>query len=144
MLMIDGQADVDAWVEQYGYTFPVLADPAYTGSNAIGIGGGIPHHALVGRDMTVRVYGNQPGSGDIEAALAEDWPEVERPEPPVLEGDDDDDDGPSLPEGENPFLIAEGPGWETANLCAASPSARGSWLAAAALLPLLAWRRRRT
>ncbi len=142
MLMIDGQSDVDLWVDKYGFTFPVLADPSYEGSNAIGIGNGIPHHMLIGRDMTVKVYGNQPGGGEIQAALDEEWPEVERPEPPVAGGDDDDDDVDPVPTSGNPFLVDGGPNYETANMCAASPAGRGGPLALA-LLPLLFLIRRR-
>jgi MYXO-CTERM domain-containing protein len=143
MLMIDGQSDVNLWVDKYGFTFPVLADADWVGSNNIGLGGGIPHHILIGRDMTVRVLGNQPGGGEIQSALDEEWPDVDRPEPPVLDEIDDEDDGTMMPTSGNPFLVEGGPDYETANMCAASPAGRGSWFAVAVLPALFLIRRRR-
>ncbi len=148
-LMLDGDPDVQKWVADYSMTFPVLADPSYTGSNNIGLGGGIPHHALIGRDMTMRVFMYEPSEQEIEAALAEEWPDVEYPVPPDTGeggGDDDDDDdddvGEAPPTSDNPFARAVGEeAWDSSSACAVGGSSRNAAVLAL-LLPLLALRRR--
>ncbi len=93
-LMIMGDADVQLWVDTYDLTFPLLADTWFGGvaSEVVGLDGEGDLHALVGRDMTVRVYRHQPNATDIEAALAEPWPEVDRPRLPG-NGDEDESTG---------------------------------------------------
>ena len=148
MLMFDGAPDVTLWQETYGFTFPVLDDSSDVGASAIGIGDYIPHHVLIGRDMTVKVYYAQPTDSEIQAALDEEWPEVEYPEPPTTGDDDDaDDDGSELdlsgltadPSG-NPFEMGRTEVWDSHNMCAVGTGGRGASLLAL-LLPLIAWRR---
>lgn len=149
--MIDGQAGVNTWSSDYGFPFPILDDTDYTGSTAIGIGDYIPHHVLIGRDMTIRTL-NQPSDSEIQAALDEEWPDVEYPEPPDLGGAGDDDDDDEIPEGDldddgtgssNPFRDQSMGAWGGSVVCAVGSDARAPWFAAALLIPALAWRRRR-
>jgi hypothetical protein len=149
-LMLEGDSDVQKWYGDFGFTFPILADPSYAGSNNIGLGGGIPHHVLIGRDMTMQVYMYEPSEAEIEAALAQEWPDVDYPEPPATgAGDDDDDDADGDDDDDagapatasNPFARAVGEEAWGSGACAVGGPSRGTW-ALALLLPLLAWRRR--
>ena len=151
--MIDGTAGVNTWASNYGFPFPILDDESYGGSGAIGIGDYIPHHVLIGRDMTI-LTANQPSDSEIQAALDEEWPEVEYPVPPDLSdpGDDDDDEVPD--EGadddmgvgsssSNPFLDSSRGSWNGQVVCAVGSTSTAPWIAAALIIPALVWRRRR-
>lgn len=144
-LMLEGASDVTLWTETYSMTFPVLDDSSQQGGSAIGLGGGIPHHMLIGRDMTARVVGSPPSSSQIEAALAEEWPEVDYPMPPST-GDDDDeapDDGGGSSGGDNPFGVSSLATLQGRTLCAVGPPGAGVGPGAiAALFAVLALRRR--
>ncbi len=124
-LMLEGASDVTLWTESYSMTFPVLDDSSQQGGSAIGLGGGIPHHMLIGRDMTVRVVTNPPSSSQIEAALAEEWPEVDYPMPPSTGDDDDgalDGGGDGGDGGDNPFGVSSLATLQGRTLCAVGPS----------------------
>ena len=77
------QALCESWAEEYGLTFPVLADPGWGESSKYEQNGGIPTFHLLGRDLTIRILDGYPSAGDIEAALAEPMPEVEWDAPPA-------------------------------------------------------------
>ncbi len=151
-LMIDGTTGVNTWASNYGFPFPILDDEANAGSGAIGIGDYIPYHVLIGRDMTIRVLDGQPSDSDIQAALDEEWPEVEYPVPPDLEnpGDDDDDEVPDEEldtdlsgSSSNPFLDSSRNSWNGSVVCAVGSTSAAPWIAAALIIPALVWRRRR-
>jgi MYXO-CTERM domain-containing protein len=144
-LMLEGDAEVTLWTETYGMTFPVLSDQGQQGGTAIGLGGGIPHHMLIGRDMTARVVMNQPSSSQIEEALAEEWPEVDYPMPPTTpEVDDELPDESADAAGGNPFGVSSVEALAEGSMCAVGDARGGGqpW-AVALLLGVLALRRRR-
>jgi len=143
-MMLEGDAEVQLWTETYGMTFPVLSDQAQQGGTAIGIGGGIPHHMLIGRDMTARVVVNPPSSSQIEAALAEEWPEVDYPVPPTApEVDDSLPDESADAAAGNPFGVASVEALAEGSMCAVGDAGGGRPWAVALLLGVLALRRRR-
>lgn len=73
------------WADEFGLTFPVLADPQWGESDKYEQNGGIPTFHLLGRDMTIRMLDQYVTGADIQEALEEPWPEVEWEQPPDLE-----------------------------------------------------------
>ncbi len=150
ILMVDasvgGSPDpVEGYASYYGLTMPVLNDPETTASKTMGMGWDIPYYALVGRDMT-HIYGGGSPAQDsaIEEALAEEWPEVNRPENPVQEEDSDldldlDTDTPA---GSTPFSMASGPGQGEVVICSVGDRGAAAPWALLALAALFGLRRR--
>lgn len=85
MITLLGEGDHVAWAEEYGLTFPVLADPNWGESNKYEQNGGIPTFHLLGRDLTIRILDGYPSEADIQEALDEPVPTVEWNAPPSLE-----------------------------------------------------------
>ena len=142
------QETVSRWADNYGLTFPVLADANWSASSPLEKDNGIPSFHLVGRDMVLRVVDGTPSHSDIEAALADEVPQVPWDEPPTLDaaaGDDDDSAAP-LTAATAPFGAALYPSQDHSPppyggaSCSQQGATRGGWLAL--LLPLLARRRR--
>lgn len=108
MITLLGEGDHVAWAEEYGLTFPVLADPGWAESNKYEQDHGIPTFHLLGRDLTIRILDGHPSDADIQEALDEPVPEVEWNEPPSLdepvpEGQDTEATTETKP------VLAEGP-----------------------------------
>lgn len=80
-----GPEDCERWADQFGLTFPVLADPGWGESNKYEQNGGIPTFHLLGRDLTIRILDGYPSAQDIQDALDEPIPEVPWDEPPSME-----------------------------------------------------------
>jgi len=94
VLSVDGPGTVDYWSDNLGHTFPLLDDEDLQMSAAVGYGGAIPYHVLLGRDLRIRAQGAQISSESIDQALDEEWTEVDRPQaPPVGESE------PAVPNG---------------------------------------------
>ena len=80
-----GPANDASWevARARGLTMPVLDDLAHEVGPDFGNNNVWPWRILIGRDMTVRWMGLEfPPSEVLEAALAEPWPDVERPKNP--------------------------------------------------------------
>ena len=142
------QALCASWAEEYGLTFPVLADPGWGESSKYEQNGGIPTFHLLGRDLTIRILDGYPSAGDIETALGEPMPEVEWDAPPSLDDWEEyeaEHGSPALPTeaSADPFMGGEATpfGGCSANLA----SSQGSGAGLLALLGgMLMWRRRRS
>jgi MYXO-CTERM domain-containing protein len=85
MITLLGEGDHVAWAEEYGLTFPVLADPGWAESNKYEQDHGIPTFHLLGRDLTIRILDGHPSDADIQEALDEPVPTVEWNAPPSLD-----------------------------------------------------------
>jgi len=70
------------FVDYYGLSMPVLNDADSLASLTIGLMAGIPHYALLGRDLTFRfVGGSTPPEDVLSAALDEPPPQFDWPQP---------------------------------------------------------------
>jgi|GEM_PF-1946385 len=155
MITLLGEGDHVAWAEEYGLTFPVLADPNWGESNKYEQNGGIPTFHLLGRDLTIRILDGYPSEADIQEALDEPVPEVEWNAPPSLdepvpegqeaEGSTDTAAEPILAEGPYGGGAYSGPpmGGCAATLAASSAHGIASLLIGLFSLGGLAARRRR-
>ena len=151
------EGSVQAWVDDYSITHPVLEDTGWAVSNRYERDNGIPTFSVIGRDMTLRTVDAYSENVNYEAviqeALAEEPPVVEWDEPPELTDGDGGGEGGAgdlaLAEVDSPFGGAGG----TAELdsadspyggasCSAVGGSSGGWLAV--LLGRLAVLRRRT
>jgi len=131
----------ESWAEEYGLTFPVLADPGWGESNKYEQDFGIPTFHLIGRDMTIRVLDGYVGPGEIEDALAEPIPEVDWDEPPSLEDAEPVEPEPVDVGGGSPLSGSAGSPFGGCAASVAGTSTGGAGLLA--LLGGLLWRRRR-
>ncbi|MCO4772416.1 MAG: hypothetical protein KDA24_20450 [Deltaproteobacteria bacterium] len=140
------QALCESWAEDYGLTFPVLADPGWGESNKYEQDFGIPTFHLLGRDLTIRTLDGFVSAGDIEAALAEPVPEVSWDEPPSIDDEYEGDEAAApvdpVVEG-TPFTGGEATPFGGCSASVVSSSGGGAGLLAM-LAGLLAWRRRKT
>jgi MYXO-CTERM domain-containing protein len=131
------------WADEFGLTFPVLADPGWTESNKYEQDFGIPTFHLLGRDLTIRILDGSVSENAIQDALDEPIPEVDWDEPPGLDELVEVDADEAEPvASESPFEgTAETPyGGCSANVAASPPT---SWAALPGLFGLTALGRRR-
>ncbi len=131
------------WADEFGLTFPVLADPGWTESNKYEQDFGIPTFHLLGRDLTIRILDGSVSANAIQEALDEPIPDVDWDEPPgldeLVEVDVEEEEPVTS---ESPFEgTAEAPfGGCSANMAASSPT---GWMTLLGLFGLTALGRRR-
>jgi hypothetical protein len=83
ILLTIGVADDPAgtFASTFQLSMPVLDDHEWQGSGMLDTQNITPYYILLGRDMTVRDRGEGPlPIESLDAALADPWPDVDRPE----------------------------------------------------------------